>query len=122
LALPITTEVSVLSLAVTTTTGQTLKLDSMAEVEITTAATAAYQYTINYQLFLDGLSIAAVTVENDIDSQSATARVLGEIPNLTWVDTPAAGSHTYEIRITVTGTNLTSAVALTRALNAISFG
>jgi hypothetical protein len=119
--LPITTEVSVLSLPITTTTGQSLKLDSMAEVEITTSASANYQYTINYQLYLDGASIAAVTVEKDTDSQTATSRLFGEIPNLTWIDTPAAGSHTYEIRITVTGTNLTSAVALTRALNALAF-
>ncbi|SHJ02701.1 hypothetical protein SAMN02746098_05035, partial [Desulfosporosinus lacus DSM 15449] len=122
LALPITTEVSVLSLPVTTTTGQTLKLDSMSEVEITTTASTNYQYTINYELFLDGASIATVTVEKDTDSQSATARLFGEIPSLTWIDTPTAGSHTYEIRITVTGTNLTSAVALTRALNVLIFG
>ncbi|SPF55833.1 Collagen triple helix repeat protein (fragment) [Candidatus Desulfosporosinus infrequens] len=99
-----------------------MKLDSMAEVEITTTASANYQYTIDYELFLDGSSIATITVEKQTDSQTATSRLFGEIPNMTWIDTPAAGSHTYEIRITVTGTNLTSAVALTRALNAIAFG
>jgi len=41
---------------------------------------------------------------------------------MTWIDTPAAGTHTYEIRITVTGTNIVSATALTRALNAVLFG
>ena len=45
-----------------------------------------------------------------------------QAPNMTWIDTPAAGTHTYEIRITVTGTNIVSATALTRALNAVLFG
>ncbi|MBZ9622594.1 NTTRR-F1 domain [Clostridium sp. FP2] len=120
--LPLTTQVSVLSQAVTTTSGQSLKLDSMAEVEITTTASANYQYTITYGLFRDGSAIATVTAEKDKDNVSPTSRLLGEIPNLTWVDAPSAGPHTYEIRITVTGTNITSATALTKALNIIIFG
>ena len=93
----------------------------MSEVEITTTNSSNFQYTIVYSLFLDGVSIATVTVEKDNDNATANTRLYGEIPNMTWIDTPAAGSHIYEIRITVTGTNLASAVALTRALNAISF-
>jgi hypothetical protein len=42
--------------------------------------------------------------------------------NTTWIDTPAVGTHTYEIRITVTGTNIVSTTALTRALNAVLVG
>ena len=121
LNLPLTTEVSVLSLTLDTLTGQKIKLDSMAEVEITTTNSGTLRYTIGSSLFVDGVSIATVTIEKDHDEASVNTRLYGEIPNITWIDDPVAGSHTYEIRITVTGTNLASAVALTRALNAISF-
>jgi len=74
-----------------------------------------------FEQFRDGTSLATLTVEQNNDKVALTSRLFSEIPNLTWVDAPSAGSHTYEIRITVTGTNLTSAVALTRALNALTF-
>jgi len=106
---------------VLTTLGQSLKIDSMAEVEVTIGPAAAFQYTILYELYADGLPIASVTVEKEHNS-AVSSRVFGEIPNMTWVDAPiAAGSHTYEIFITVTGTTVTSAQALTRAMNIIQF-
>jgi hypothetical protein len=114
------TQATVLSRSITTTTGQSLKIDSMCEVEVTVGLIAIFQYSIQYYLYLDGGSIASVTVEKEHDSP-AIAVILGEIPNLTWVDQPAAGLHTYEIRITVTGVNITDAVAKTRALNIIAF-
>jgi predicted aconitase with swiveling domain len=94
----------------------------MVEVEVTTSATTPYQYTITYSLFSDGAAISTITVERAEDNVPTTARVLSEIPNITWIDAPTAGVHTYEIRITVTGTNIASAQALTRALNAVIFG
>ena len=105
----------------TTVDAQRLKVDSMAEVEITTGTLTPYQYTITYNLYQDGVSIAEVTVEKAQDNVPLTTRVLGEVPNLTWISTPSPGSHIFEVRIRVTGTNIASAVALTRALNIISF-
>jgi len=94
----------------------------MAEIEITTTVSATSQYTILYDLLLDGVSIASVTVEKDQDNASAATRLYGEIPNLTWVDSPSASAHTYRIDVTISGTNIVSpSVALTRALNIISF-
>jgi hypothetical protein len=94
----------------------------MVEVEVTTGVLTPYQYTITYNLFLDGATLATITVEKEEDNVSAAARILSEIPNVTWIDAPTAGVHTYEIRITVTGTNVASARALTRALNTVIFG
>jgi len=118
--LPLTTQTPVLSLAVTTTTGQRLKIDSMSEVEITVGPTVNFQYTILYQLYFDTNPIASVVVEREQNS-TASSRLFSEIPNMTWVDAPVAGAHTYEIRITVTGTTVTGAVALTRSMNIIAF-
>jgi hypothetical protein len=113
--------VPVLTLPVTVTAAGTLKLDSMSEVDITTAATTAYQYTINYELQRDTGSLAIITVEKDVDNASAAERLLSEIPNMTWVDTLTPGAYTYVINISVTGTNLAGATASTSALNAIVF-
>nr|WP_288829280.1 hypothetical protein [uncultured Clostridium sp.] len=93
----------------------------MAEVEITASSAGNYQYTIVYNLLRSGTIIATVTVEKDNDSTGAT-RLYGEIPNMTWVDTPGAGTFTYSVDITVTGTNVASASTITRALNAIVIG
>ena len=117
------TPTTVLTLAVTTTAGQSVKLDSMADVEITTTALiGATQYTLTYDLERDGTPIATVTREEEVDQALAIARVFGDIPNETWLDAPAAGAHTYDLVITVTGTNVTAANVLTRALNAVVFG
>jgi len=91
-------------------------------VELTTSPTSNYQYTVTYSLFLDGTAIATVVAEKQYDSQAAVTHLLSEIPNLTWVIAPAAGVHIYEIRITVTATNIATASAQTRSLNVISFG
>jgi hypothetical protein len=108
---------------IVTTAGQELKIDSVAEVEVTTGAGLPnYQYTITYVLLNGATPLATITAEKDHDQASAASRVYGEILNLTWVDAPTAGAQDYSIQITVTGTNLTSAEALTRALNAVIFG
>ena len=73
-------------------------------------------------LLLDAAPIATVTVEKDHANAASAARLIGEIPNLTWVNSPGVGAHIYRIDITVTGTALVSATANTRALNAIIFG
>jgi hypothetical protein len=117
--LPLSTPTIVLTLPVIAATGQDVKIDSMSEVEITTASAGSYQYTIVYSLLRDATTLATITVEKDTDSQTAATRVFGEIPNLTWVDTPGAGLFSYTIVITVTGTNIAAADALTRAINAV---
>jgi hypothetical protein len=107
-------------MAVTADAGQSVKIDSMSEVEMTTAAATAYQYTISYSLVRDAATtLATITIDNDVDSQTATARTLSENPSLTWIDTPGAGTFSYTIVITVTGTNIDTADALTRAINAV---
>ncbi len=117
--LPLGSPITVLTLAITATAGQHVKLDSMAEVEITTTAAAAYQYTITYSLLNGATTLATVIVEKVTDSQTANTKLFSEIPNLTWVDSPGAGTFTYTINITVTGTSISDANAVTRALNAV---
>jgi hypothetical protein len=123
-----TVPTSVLQITVNTSIGAKVKLDSMVEVEITTGNASPHQYTILYELVRDigttNTTIASVTVEKEEDNATpATARVLGEIPNLTWIDTTTSTSHTYDIRVSVTGSNIAvgGAKYLTRALNAVIF-
>ena len=102
-----------------TTTGQEIKLDSMVELDIVVTAILPYSYSILYELREDTTTIASVTINN-----AGTATSLGEehteISNLTWTQTPSAGSHTYDIQITLTSsTNITSVTATTKALNII---
>ncbi|QGU00156.1 hypothetical protein SYNTR_1562 [Candidatus Syntrophocurvum alkaliphilum] len=91
------------------------------EVEVTTTTSTSYDYTITYILHDGTNALATLTIEREDDSGAGVVRVLSEIPNLTWVDLPGAGTTTYEIRITVSGTNIDSAQALIRALNAVIF-
>ena len=113
--------VPVLALGVTSISGETFKLDSMVEVDITVASTAApLVYTITYQLEVDNTLLAETTMDKTFDT--VTGVTYTEIPNLTWVNTPGTtGAHTYEINVGVTGTNIATADAVTRALNAIQF-
>jgi len=121
--LPLNFRVPVLSLLVTPTVNQAVKLDSMSEVEITGTVGATNQYKISYGLFRDGVLISSISVEKNVEkdqgSTSLSGKAFGEVPNITWVDTPVAGSYTYDIEITVTGTNITSATAFARSLNAL---
>ncbi|MEY8001758.1 hypothetical protein AB8U03_16450 [Clostridium sp. Mt-5] len=102
-----------------TTTGQELKLDSIAELDIIVTLIAPYAYSILYELREDTVAIASLTVNNE-GTATSLAEPHTEIPNLTWTETPAAGSHTYDIQITlISSTNITSVTATTKALNII---
>lgn len=92
----------------------------MVEVNLTTTALGAYDYTVTYELLVDSAPTASETVDN-AGTALAAAEEHTEVPNMTWVVSPAAGSHTYNIRVTVTGTNIATADANTRALNAVTF-
>ena len=108
--------------SITTTATDRVKLDSMAEVEITTTGgSGSVQYTITYELLLDGATIVTLTREKEADQGAGPSRVYGDIPNETWVDVPGVGPHVYTIRIRVTGTFITAALVRARALNALVF-
>ena len=122
ISIPATVATTILSRTITTTSGQILKLDSMADISMTTNATDS-NYTILYNL-LDGVTIiASLTLQNAFHFDAGTGRVYIEIPNMTWIDTPSAGPHTYSIQVTITTTGFASpSSATTRALNIISLG
>jgi len=71
-------------------------------------------------LYRDGVVIGPTSLrEFGQDDNIATDRNIEIIPNLTWVDIPVPGQHTYEIRASLTGSfNLVSGVA-GRSLNAL---
>jgi hypothetical protein len=122
--LNVSAPVTVASVSVTTTTaGQQVKIDSMSQIDIVSGMTAGtVSYNISYQIFRDGTALFAVTDQMTVD-QASGPRTFSTIPNETWVDQSApAGPHTYDIRIMVSGTNITAASAMTRALNAMVFG
>ncbi|AKA71836.1 DNRLRE domain-containing protein [Clostridium scatologenes] len=116
---PLGTPVTVLAQTLTTT-GNEIKIDSMAEVNlVVTLIATVYNYSITYILRADTIPIASVIISNSGTSVSAL-ELHNEIPNLTWTDTPTAGSHTYDIQITVTSTTpavFTSVDTTTRSLN-----
>jgi len=97
----------------------------MVEVDLQTDATTSYSYTITYDLLRSGTAspISRLLVEKSDDNTIGISRTLSEIPSMTWVDTPGvSGTFIYTIQITVTGANIASANAVTRALNATIFG
>lgn len=120
-AIPLGIQTTVLSLPVTTTAGQQAKLDSMVDIEVATDI-VPYNYVIFYDLFADSSPIAQLLIEGQDDNSDASPRRITEIPSMTWFHTPDAGITTYNIRITILGSGLIGAVALTRALNATIFG
>jgi hypothetical protein len=93
----------------------------MVEVDMTTTALGVYDYAITYELLVDAATVATETID-DAGTSTAIGEPHTEIPNLTWIVVPGAGTHTYNIQITVTGTNIDTADANTRALNGITFG
>ncbi|WP_223703385.1 hypothetical protein [Sutcliffiella deserti] len=118
--LPIEEETTVLSVTVNADADQSVKVDSVAEVDIIVGLSTTFQYTIEYSLYRDGVLLATLTENNEGDKPAGTVRLFSEIPNLTWIDTPGAGAHTYEVRLTVTGTNILTATVSTRSLNVFS--
>jgi hypothetical protein len=93
----------------------------MVEVDMTVTALGVYDYTITYELLVDGAPVATETYD-DAGTATAIGEPHTEIPNMTWIVVPGAGTHTYNIQVTVTGTNIATADANTRALNGITFG
>ena len=112
-------ETSVLLLNVNTSIGQTIKIDSMTEVDIVTGLSTTFQYSIEYSLFRDNVAIATFTENNEGEKPGGIVRLFSDVPNLTWIDTPGAGNHTYEIRLTIIGSNILTITVNTRSLNIV---
>jgi len=110
-----------MTLAVSPTVGQSIKLDSMAEINITTTSTTNNVNVVTYVLFKNGNTLAThINQKNNYTSPTAV-RTASVEPAMTWVDTATSTSETYTVAVTVTGTNQASANTTTRALNAIIF-
>ncbi|MCY9150129.1 hypothetical protein MOF49_21835, partial [Bacillus haynesii] len=120
-SLTVGTETPILTTTVTSSAGQNIKLDSMAEVDIIIGPATTFEYSIIFTLYRNNGAIAQVSVDSQDEKSAGSVRVYGDVPNLTWIDTPGAGTQTYEVRINVTGTNLLAANVNTRALNAVIF-
>ena len=118
--LPVGVETSVLTVVVNSDANQSVKIDSVAEVDIVVGLSTTFQYTIEYFLYRDGILLATLTENNEGDKPAGIVRLFSDAPNLTWIDVPGAGMHTYEIRLTVTGNNVLTATVNTRSLNVIA--
>ena len=94
---PIVNGTPILTIPPFTTTGQIVKLDSMADVFLQTLGGGDFQFSLSYILLRDGMQIA-LTEEADIAFDSITLT-----PNITWVDVPAPGTHTYQVVVNITG-------------------
>lgn len=119
-AVPVDVETTVLTVAVNSDAGQSLKIDSVAETDIIVGLSSTFQYTIEYSLYRDATLLSTITENAEGDKPVAIVRLFSDILSLTWVDLPGAGMHTYEIRLTITGTNILTATANTRSLNVIA--
>jgi hypothetical protein len=117
----------VLELAVTTTAPrQTVELDSMVDLAVDTIDSAnSFGFDLEYQLQRNSTPITQFRLFADHYSKTVgDLRSFTYHPNLTWVDVPPVGVHTYSIVLTRqvdTGfeTNIQSIEAGTKALNAI---
>jgi hypothetical protein len=114
---PLSTEVTVVDLSVPVTAGHQIKLDYALSFEANTTANSSL--TLETRLYRDGTLINARTSSN----LSASAGTFRFTCSDTYVDiAPANDTSTYSVRIIVTtATNVTSASAINRSLNAIVF-
>lgn len=87
--------VSILTLPPFPTSRQVVKLESMATVYLGSPGPnpTDFEFLLSYLLYRDGTYIA-FTSQSDIAHRSIEIT-----PNITWVDVPPSGTHTYEIRI-----------------------
>ena len=93
----------------------------MAAISMTTGTEDATNYTIEYNLLLDGGIIASETIKMAFTLGTDTQNII-ELPSMTWIDAPSAGPHTYRIDVTITGTIISPSSAITRALNIVTLG
>jgi hypothetical protein len=108
----------------TTTGSQQIKLDSTFRLFFQTGSVTTHTLNVTYQLVRLGTSPATLTnasVNRAYTFAAGTTVSDTYTPNITWVDTPPAGTHTYRIVITrTTATNITVLQVTNRALNAIA--
>ncbi|GLH62909.1 hypothetical protein [Parageobacillus sp. G301] len=106
---------------IVTLSGDEVKLDSIVELAITSAnaettnvtgATYILQRSTNGGAFVD-------LAQLDIDTQITGVATVTLYPNLTWVDVPGVGTHTYRVVINVPTIAGITFSAETRALNAL---
>lgn len=98
------------------TSGHIVKLEAMAEV-VVQHDNPDYGVSIEIVLLRNGNDIARTSVNN-------TANILEYIttPNITWVDIPPPGTHTYELYIAMnTSPFVNERFVLTRTLTATLF-
>jgi hypothetical protein len=115
--LPVTTEVTVLSLNVPVTVGENIKIDYALSLNAVTSAN--WEFDCEVRLYRDSTLINTRTILRTA-SQSGTQRFpLAD----TQVDTAVAtGTSTYSLRTFITvATNVSSATAINRDINAIVF-
>lgn len=96
--------------------GYTVKLEAMAEVAVQNAD-PNYVVTISIVLLRNGIDIALTKVVNAANSLQYITT-----PNITWVDIPPPGTHTYELFIAInTSPFVDERFVLTRTITATLF-
>ena len=110
----------------TTSEGQQIKLDSTFRLFFQTGSVTSHTLNVSYQLLRLGtspttLTTASVNRTRTFTATSTTITSDTYTPNITWIDTPPRGTHTYRIVITrVTATNITTLQVTNRAINAVA--
>jgi hypothetical protein len=122
--LPTGTVVSLELPPLTTSEGDTIKLDSTATITFSTGSVSSYILNVSYILRRTGSSPAVLTNASISSSRTFSAAVTSRdttFPTITWVDTPPAGTHTYRIEISAsTATNISSLQVSNRNFNTIA--
>lgn len=114
---PLNTEVVVATLPVNTTINQPLKIDLALSVSAVTTANS--NFIFQARLYRNGVLISTRTIQRNV---TAAGTQIFPIANTYAELATISGTTTYEVRvIATTATNVTSAVALNRSLNIISF-
>ncbi|MXQ52710.1 hypothetical protein [Shimazuella alba] len=110
-------EVLVLSRAFDIENPQFLKIASKSSINIIVGPSNSYEYSIQYGLYRDGNLLSSVSLEEQDNKPLGAIQSYLQTPELDWEDTPSAGSGQYELKISVSGSNLLLVTCNTRALN-----
>gem|GEM_PF-6546408 len=114
---PMSTEVTIASLAVPVEAGQTVKMDYSLGLELFT--TANWNSSFEIRLYRNATMIDSNTVAD----ANAVAGTYKSLLSSTCVDvSPTTGTSTYSVRVIFTAaTNITSSTTTNRSINAICF-
>lgn len=117
--IPFNTAVPVLSAPLITkgSIEESLIINAFADIEVTTESTAEEpSYNILFELLRDDSVVTTVSITREFAFPFSLTRTFSEYPSISWFDDVPPGTYSYELWVTITGTELLSAVVQSRSI------